>query len=186
MSTWRRSVIVLGSALALALLSLHLGAETESAQVSGGQSAKPQDAAVLLRVAGEVAHAQQYRAEDLAKLPRQTVRAKSHSGVEAQYEGVALIDLLAKAGVPTGGQLKGQAVSLYVVVEAVDTYRAVFALAELDRSFTDRVILLADRRDGQPLTAHEGPLQVIVPGEKNSALGAAGDPAQGRPRLSGS
>jgi DMSO/TMAO reductase YedYZ molybdopterin-dependent catalytic subunit len=169
MSAWRRSIIVLGCALAFAILGIHVVAQTKSAQVSSGQSAKSQDAAVLLRVTGEVAHAQQYRAEDLAKLPRQTVRAKSHSGAEGQYEGVALIDLLAKAGVPTDRQLKGQAVALYVVVEAADAYRAVFAVAELDRSFTDRVILLADRRDGQPLTAHEGPLQVVVPGEKKHA-----------------
>ena len=35
--------------------------------------------------------------------------------------------------------------------------------------FTDRVILLADRRDGKPLSAREGPFQVIVPGEKKHA-----------------
>jgi hypothetical protein len=56
--------------------------------------------------------------------------------------------------------------ALYLVVEASDGYRAVFALPELDPEFTDRVILLADRRDGRPLSDHDGPLQVIAPGEK--------------------
>ena len=59
--------------------------------------------------------------------------------------------------------------ALYVVVEAADGYRAVFALAELDPAFTDRVILLADRRDGKPLSTREGPFQIIVPGEKKHA-----------------
>ena len=59
--------------------------------------------------------------------------------------------------------------ALYLVVEAADGYRAVFALSELDPAFTDRVVLLADRRDGQPLSMRDGPLQVVVPGEKKHA-----------------
>jgi len=53
----------------------------------------------------------------------------------------------------------------------VDTlaYRVVFALAELDPAFTDRVILLADRADGQPLDNKTGPFRIVVPGEKRMA-----------------
>jgi hypothetical protein len=58
---------------------------------------------------------------------------------------------------------------MYLVVEAADGYRAVFALPELDPLFTDRVILLADRRDGKSLSEREGPLRIIVPGEKRPA-----------------
>jgi len=72
----------------------------------------------------------------------------------------------------------------YVVVEAADGYRATFALAELDPTFTDRVILLADRRDGKPLSAQSGPLQIVVPGEKKARpLGQTGDHPQGRAGL---
>ena len=74
-----------------------------------------------------------------------------------------------KRAFPPAKSLRGPAIALYVVVEAADGYRAVYALAELDSAFTDRVILLADRRDGRPLSAREGPLQVIVPGEKKHA-----------------
>ena len=63
--------------------------------------------------------------------------------------------------------------SLYLVVEAADGYRVVFALPELDPGYTDRTILLADRRDGKPLSDREGPLQVIVPGEKKHRAGSA-------------
>ena len=62
-----------------------------------------------------------------------------------------------------------EAVAGYVVVDAADGYQAVFAMAELDPALTDRVILLADRKGGQPLGAFEGPLRVIVPGEKRPA-----------------
>jgi hypothetical protein len=56
----------------------------------------------------------------------------------------------------------------YAVVKAADGYRAVYALPELDPSFTDRVILLADRRNGAPLDA-KAPFRVVVPGEKHEA-----------------
>jgi hypothetical protein len=36
-------------------------------------------------------------------------------------------------------------------------------------AFSDRVILLADRRDGKPLDNREGPLRLIVPGDKRHA-----------------
>ena len=121
---------------------------------------------VRLEVAGELTHPLSFDAESFAKLPHRTVKAKGHDGVESQYQGVPLIEILAKAGVPTGKELRGKALGLYVVIEASDGYRAVFALAELDSEFTDRVVLLADRRDEKPLDAHAGPLQVIVPGEK--------------------
>jgi hypothetical protein len=58
---------------------------------------------------------------------------------------------------------------LYVLVKARDGYAAVFALPEFDAGFTDRVILLADRRDGHPLDAVEGPLRLVVPDEKRRA-----------------
>jgi hypothetical protein len=119
-----------------------------------------------LQVTGEVAHLLALSAAELARLPRQTVRAKRHDGVESQFEGVPLIEILRKAGAPVGQELRGPAMALYVVVEASDRYRAVFALSELDPAFTDRVILLADRRDGQPIPAQDGPLQIVVPGEK--------------------
>ncbi len=109
----------------------------------------------------------------MSRLPRQILTAKAHDGKESRYEGVALIEILKKAGLPTGNDLRGKAVALYVVVEAADGYRAVFALPELDPSFTDRVILLADRRDGQALSAAKGRSRSSFPAKK-SMLGGSG------------
>ncbi len=125
-----------------------------------------QAAPVAVKVEGEVSTPLRLTAAELNQFPRQTVIARAHDEKESRFEGVALFDVLKKAGLPTGNELRGKAVALYLVVEAADGYRAVFALPELDPAFTDRVILLADRRDGKALSSRDGPLQIVVPGEK--------------------
>ncbi|HVF29189.1 MAG TPA: molybdopterin-dependent oxidoreductase, partial [Pyrinomonadaceae bacterium] len=88
---------------------------------------------------------------------------------EAAFEGLELVEVLKLAGVKFGEELRGKSLALFLVVDAADGYRAVFALPELDPAFTDRVILLADRRDGKPLAVTEGPLRIVVPDEKRHA-----------------
>jgi DMSO/TMAO reductase YedYZ molybdopterin-dependent catalytic subunit len=145
-----------------------LSTQVESANAQDAPKANP-EAKILVQVVGHVAQPLSLSQDQLAKLPRQTVRAKGHDGIDSQFEGVPLIEILAKAGVPTGQALRGPAMAQYVIVEAADGYRAAFAVAELDPAFTDRVILLADHRDGKPLSTQSGPLQIIVPGEKKHA-----------------
>lgn len=123
----------------------------------------------VLEVGGEVERPLKLTAADLAAMPRQSVRARDYKGVESTWEGVAMIDLLRRAGARVDDRLRGGALVDYLVVDAADGYRAVFALAELDPAFTDRAVLLADRRDGRPMAAPEGPLRVVVPGEKKHA-----------------
>jgi len=106
---------------------------------------------------------------ELKKLPRTELEAVDHRGQKARYSGVALRVLLDKVGVPRGQELRGEWLRAFVTVDATDEYRAVFGLAELDPGFTDRTILLADTRDGQPLAKGQGPFRVIVPGEKKQA-----------------
>jgi DMSO/TMAO reductase YedYZ molybdopterin-dependent catalytic subunit len=124
---------------------------------------------VVLSVGGDVPRPLKLAAPEFARLPRHTVRAKDHDGKDAVYEGVPLVEVLKTAGVKFGQDLRGPALATYLVVEAADGYRAAFALPELDPAFTDRVILLADRRDGKPLRQGAGPLRVIVPSEKRHA-----------------
>jgi hypothetical protein len=107
-------------------------------------------------------------AADLAKLPQQTVKADDH-GVPATFEGVLLSDLLAKVDLPTGDKFHSTAASYYLLVEAIDGYRAVFAWAELDPSFTDKPVYVILRRDGKPLPDKAGPFQLVAPGEKRGA-----------------
>jgi DMSO/TMAO reductase YedYZ molybdopterin-dependent catalytic subunit len=122
-----------------------------------------------LRIDGAVERPMTFHAPDLETLPRQTLQVQDHDGRESKFEGVALVELLQRAGVPLGKDLRGERMATYVVVGASDGYRVVFALPEIDPAFSDRLILLADRRDQQALSPREGPLRLIVPGEKRQA-----------------
>jgi DMSO/TMAO reductase YedYZ molybdopterin-dependent catalytic subunit len=148
----------------VAMLTHHSVATGQDRPIA--KSAEPRP---FLSVKGEAERALDLTAEEFAKLPRQSVHAKDHEGKEADYDGVALVDVLKAAGVKFGQDMRGKALANYLVVEAADGYRAVYALPELDAAFTDRVILLADQRDKKPLDEKHGPLQVIVPGEKKHA-----------------
>jgi DMSO/TMAO reductase YedYZ molybdopterin-dependent catalytic subunit len=107
--------------------------------------------------------------EQLAAMARSSVRVQTHDGGEHTYEGVTLAEILKRAGQPSGEDLRGKLLSRYVVVTAHDGYRAVFSLPELDPAFTDARVLVADRVDGKPLAAPEGPLRIVVPAEKRPA-----------------
>lgn len=100
----------------------------------------------------------------LAALPRQIVQASDH-GKPAEFEGVWLHDVMSHAGAPMGTRLRGSNVAMIVRLLARDGYVAVFALAELEPSFRDKPVLLADRRDGKRLAADEGPLRLVVADE---------------------
>ncbi len=138
--------------------------------VAFGQTGRTeQSGAVLLTIDGEVTTPVKLTAGDLAKLPRRLVRAKTHDGKEASFEGFELGEVLRLAGVKFGEHLRGKDLALFLVVGAADGYRAVFALPELDHAFTDRLIILADRRDDKPLTEKEGLLRIVIPDEKREA-----------------
>jgi DMSO/TMAO reductase YedYZ molybdopterin-dependent catalytic subunit len=124
---------------------------------------------VLLAVSGEVEHPLKLTASDIATLPHLTVQAKEHSGEQATFKGVALIEVLKMAGIKFGESMRGKALSVFFVVKASDGYQVIFTPPELDPGFTDRIVLLADEKNGAPLAASEGPLRIVVPDEKRQA-----------------
>ena len=105
----------------------------------------------------------------LGKMTRHTVKVKERDA-ESTYEGVLLRDVLEKAGAPFGGQLRGKALSTYVLATARDGYAVVYTLAEMDPDFTDSPeIIIADRGNGKPLADQQGPLRIVVPHDKKPA-----------------
>jgi len=108
-------------------------------------------------------------AHELEAMPRETANVADEKGNHIAYEGVPVVEILRRVGTPTGKDVRGKQMALYLLVSASDGYHAVFALAELDPAFTDRRILLVDRRDGKVLPVAEGPFRIIVPGEKRHA-----------------
>lgn len=121
-----------------------------------------------VRISGDVAAPVTLTAADLSRMPRVTLAATSH-GQTGTYEGVSMRDILTRAGVPAGEAVRGPHVATTVIVKGADGYQAAFALAEFDPAFTNRVSLLADRRDGTPLDAHAAPFQLILSDEKRPA-----------------
>jgi len=158
---WPKTVLAFIAMGASILLFLALQAVGPAAQLPTG---------VVVRVSGAVSQPLALSLQDLAAMPRTKITAKEHD-TTATYEGVALAEILQKAGAPLGKLLRGKALASYVLVTARDGYRVVFALPELDLDFTDasRKIILADTADGKPLTEKQGPVRIVVPNEKKGA-----------------
>jgi DMSO/TMAO reductase YedYZ molybdopterin-dependent catalytic subunit len=122
-----------------------------------------------VKIAGEVTTPLDLKLADFQQLPQTNVTRKDRDGGNHTYSGVVLATILQKAGATLGKDLKGENLAKYVWVEAADGYQVVFALAELDSSFTDRTIILANMMDGKPLAAGDGPFRIIVQDEKKPA-----------------
>ena len=133
-------------------------------------SAQGSDSAAALKIGGDVTTPLALSLADLKSMPHQTLKVMNpHSKKAEVYQGVALGDLLHKAGVPQGEQLRGKAMAMYVLAAAADNYRAVFSLAELDSGFLDSDVIVADTLNGAPLGSNEGPLKLVAPHDKRPA-----------------
>lgn len=132
--------------------------------ISAQETAKTQIKEFTLRVEAE--KNLDLKMSDLAKLPRQKLSVKN-KGTTENYEGVWLRDVLLLANAKISkNQLRGAEMKKFLLVEAADNYQAIFALAEIDEEFAPDNILLADARDGKPLSENDGRLKIIVPGDK--------------------
>jgi len=133
--------------------------------VSGQTVAKQ----ATVKVSGEVTTPLQLNLADMEQFKQTEVVRKDKDGKDHTYSGVILSDILKKAGVTLGKDLKGGNLTKFVSVEASDGYQVIFALAELDKDFTDRTIILATQIDGKPLAQGDGPFRIIVKDEKKPA-----------------
>ena len=123
-----------------------------------------------LRIDGAVSTPLVLTVADLRKMPRKTLSVVNpHDKKKETYEGVLLEELLERAGVPQGEQLRGASMATYVIAEATDGYRVVFSLAELDAGIVESEIIVADTMDGAPLSAQQGPFRLVAPHEKRPA-----------------
>ena len=127
-----------------------------------------QETSQTVQVTGAVKQTLNLTADDLAKMPRASVKTSSN-GMDTVYEGVWLYVILKRAGVPQGGELRGKALAGYVLAEAQDGYQVVFSLGELDPAFIDNEILLADTANGKPLFGAQGRFRLVVPKDKPGA-----------------
>ena len=128
-------------------------------------------AAQTIALKGPAGQAAAITAAEVAALPRVSFTFDAH-GEKHIYEGPLLIDVLAKAGVPTGKALRGPALAQAVVVRASDGYAVAYGLAELDPGTRSNRIILADKADGAPLGPKDGPFKVVAEGDLRPARSA--------------
>jgi len=90
--------------------------------------------------------------EDLAALPHKSVVVfNAHTKANETYSGVALADLLSKAGVPLGESVRGKLFMTGIVAEGTDNYGVLYSLAEVDPSIHTGDVIVADLLDGKKL-----------------------------------
>ena len=123
----------------------------------------------FITVEGEVAKKLKLTTKDLATFPSTEVMAKDKDGGEHRFSGTLLSVILDSAGVTLGKQLRGENLSKYVLIEAVDGYEVVYSLAEIDPEFTSNKVLLTTHVDGNPLPKGEGPFRLVAPQDKRSS-----------------
>lgn len=127
--------------------------------------------AQTLTLKGPAGQAATLSAADIAAMPHVGFTFDAHGQTHA-YEGVPLIDLLARVGTPTGKALGGKALASAVRITAADGYQVVFGLGEADPGTRPNRIILADRADGAALSDKDGPFKLVVEGDLRPARGA--------------
>ncbi len=123
----------------------------------GEALAQTAPATAELRINGAVSTPLVLTLADLKNMPRKKLTVVNpHDKKTEAYEGVLVEELLRKAGVAEGENLRGPSMATYVLAEAADGYRVVFSLAELDSGILESEVIVADTMDGAPL----GPIKV--------------------------
>lgn len=89
------------------------------------------------------------------------------SGDEQQHSftGVPLITVIESLGLQVDPETRNPLLSHYLVVTASDGYVLAISGGELDPNFGNSPMLLAWEMDGQPLSAEDGPVRLVVPGD---------------------
>ena len=141
-----------------------------AASTAGVAFAQTTPVTAELRIGGAVSTPLVLTVADLKNMPRKKLTVVNpHNKKTEVYEGILLEDLLHKAGVTQGENLRGAAMATYVLAEAIDGYRVVFSLAELDSGILESEVIVADTLDGAALGGKEGPFKLVAPHEKRPA-----------------
>ena len=122
-----------------------------------------------LQIVSESGSTMEIPLDSLRRMPPVELRGQIHDGPELVFRGPALDTVLALAGAPQGHDLRGAALRLVVLAEARDGYAVVYSLAELTPDLGGRRAIVALDQDGQPLDAKDGPMRVVLEGEKRPA-----------------
>ncbi|MBV9848286.1 MAG: molybdopterin-dependent oxidoreductase [Armatimonadetes bacterium] len=82
---------------------------------------------------------------------------------------VPLLAVLLAAGPRINPQIKHHILQFVVIARGKDGYAVAFSLAEMQSMFGHEAVWVAWDRDGEPLSADEGPVELLVPGDVKAA-----------------
>jgi len=122
-----------------------------------------------LNVSGKVKHPMTITGRNFQNMPHLKVAVTDSKGATDNFEGVSLYYLLDLAGAPLGDSTEGKNQTWYLQAGAIDGYKVIFALPEIDTSFTKNRIIVADRKNGGELNQKEAPLEIVVQHEQRHA-----------------
>jgi DMSO/TMAO reductase YedYZ molybdopterin-dependent catalytic subunit len=122
-----------------------------------------------LQLVGETGTTSAITLDSLRRMPQVELRGQIHDGPELVFRGPALDAVLGLAGAPQGRDLRGPALRLVVLAEATDGYAVVYSLAELSPDLGARRAIVAIEQDGKPLSEKDGPMRIVLEGEKRPA-----------------
>lgn len=160
-----RRVVLAG---AVAVLVAGFGTVAQAQNTSGAMSGMAKAAAMpstnlTLTVDGKPTV---FSTADLKGMPQKTVKVhNAHTNADETYTGVALSDLLAKAGFVADKTTQQKMLRSYLRVEGTDKYWVVYSLTEVEGSEHDGDVIVATSMDGKGLGA-DGELKLVSTGDK--------------------
>jgi len=161
-----RTVSAARAGCAALLLAAVLLADRPVAAQSGSASAA--SGTVAVEIEGAVQQPLHLSAQDIEGLPAERVSASyvtGHGQEQGDYTGVRLWTLLNRARLNDEPRRRDHLREI-VTVTGRDGYAVVFSMGELDPDFEGKSVILAYRRNDQPLPESEG-LRLVVPGDKH-------------------
>ena len=133
------------------------------------EHSRPSSPSTSLKVQGLDGKSMIISAEEFAALPHKSVSVfNGHTNVTEKYSGVLIWDLLAKAGVPLGEELRGDRLLTGIIAEGTDKYAVLYSLAEVDSSLHTGDVIVADSVDDHKLEKN-GAFQLVSTEEKHPA-----------------
>jgi len=150
----RKSIAVLAGLLLLACAS---GWAQEKAAPSDSLVIKSESKSVTFSVA------------EFHALPHLSLTVhNAHTDTTESYSGVPLAVLLQKVNAPLGKELRGKAMTNYVVATGSDGYAVVLSLAEIDPELHQGQVIVADQQGGNAI-GKDGPFRLVVSDDKRPA-----------------
>lgn len=137
------------------ILVLGLWSSPIAAQRQGRPAvySRPQKA-VVLRIEGRVPCPLFLSREEFRSSPRSTTQVAETTGESSTYEGVALVEILHKAGITTGGDAEEG--RIFIEGISLTGTHVIFSLAELDPTVKDSNVIVAYTLNGTLLDQKAG------------------------------